>query len=170
MTIIMSVEIFDLDPAVLDPLYNFDFTNLVDDGTKYQRGGMDYKRPYGWNRIALNVKNKYDFGFRYWLDESGGGEWVVSYHGTSKQCAEEIARTKYDLTKGKEFAYGRGIYSSSSLLVAQTYARAFTFENNQYQVIIQNRVNLKGTAQFGNIFVTKEEKDIRPYALLYKKV
>ena len=167
MTIIMSVEIFDLDPAVLDPPYNFDFTNLEDDGTKYQRGGMDYKRPYGWNKVALNVKDKYES--RDWM-EDGGGEWVVSYHGTSKQCAEEIARTKYDLTKGKGFSYGRGIYSSSDLAVAQGYARAFTFENNQYQVIIQNRVNLKGTAQHGNVFVTKEEKDIRPYALLYKKV
>ena len=164
----MSVEIFALDPSFLDPQYNFDFTNLKDDGTKYQRGGREYKRPYGWNRIALNVKNKYEP--RDWLWEEGGGEWVVSYHGTSKQCAEEIARTKYDLTKGKGFSLGRGIYSSSDLTVAESYARAFTFENKQYKVIIQNRVNMKGTDQFGNIFVTKEEKDIRPYALLYRKV
>ena len=163
----MIVEIFDLDPAVLDPQYNFDFTNLKDDGTKYQRGGRDYKRPYGWNKIALNVKNKYES--RDWMEE-GGGEWVVSYHGTSKQNAEEIAKTKYDLTKGKGFSLGRGIYSSSDLAVAEGYARPFTFENKQYKVIVQNRVNLKGTDQFGNVFVTKEEKDIRPYALLYKKV
>ena len=163
----MSVEIFDLDPAVLDPQYNFDFTNLKDDGTMYQRGGREYKRPYGWNKIALNVKNKFES--RDWMEE-GGGEWVVSYHGTSKQNAEEIAKTKYDLTKGQRFSQGRGIYSSSYLAIAEGYAKAFTFENKQYKVIIQNRVNLKGTDQFGNVFVTKEEKDIRPYPLLYKKV
>ena len=48
----MSVEIFALDPSFLDPQYNFDFTNLKDDGTGYQRGGREYKRPYGWNRVA----------------------------------------------------------------------------------------------------------------------
>ena len=70
----MSVGIFALDPAVLDPQYNFDFTYLKDDGTKYQRGGREYKKPYGWNRIALNVKNKYES--REWLWEDGGWEWV----------------------------------------------------------------------------------------------
>ena len=81
------------------------------------------------------MKNKYES--RDWL-EDGDGEWVVSYHGTSKWCAEEIARTKYDLTKGKGFSYGRGIYSSSDLTVAEGYAKTFTFENKQYKVIIQN--------------------------------
>ena len=164
----MSVGIFALDPAVLDPQYNFDFTYLKDDGTKYQRGGRDYKRPYGWNKIALNVKNKYES--RDWM-EDGSGEWVVSYHGTSKECAEEIARTKYDLSKGKGFSYGRGIYSSSDPAVAEGYAKPFTFENKQYKVIIQNRVYMEGTDLIlpVNYFVTREEKDIRPYALLYKK-
>ena len=166
----MSVKIFDLDPTVLDPVYDFDFTNLKDDGTKYQRGGRDYKRPYGWNKIALNVWNKYER--RDWLWEEGDGIWVVSYHGTSKQNAEEIAKTKYDLTKGKRFAYGRGIYSSPDPLVAEVYATAFNFENKQYKVIIQNKVNMEGTDEYADYdyFVTKEEKDIRPYALLYKKV
>ena len=164
----MSVGIFALDPAVLDPQYNFDFTYLKDDGTKFQRGGRDYKRPYGWNKIALNVKNKYES--RDWM-EDGRGEWVVSYHGTSKECAEEIARTKYDLSKGKGFSYGRGIYSSSDPAVAEGYAKPFTFENKQYKVIIQNRVYMEGTdhIQPVNYFVTRKEKDIRPYALLYKK-
>ena len=87
----MSVEIFAVDRSLLDPPFDFDFTNLKDDGTKYQRGGREYKRPYGWNRIALNVKNKYEP--RDWLLEEGGGEWAVSYHGTSKECAEEIVST-----------------------------------------------------------------------------
>ena len=166
----MSVEIFAVDHNLLDPSFNFDFTNLKDDGTKYQRGGREYKKPYGWNRIALNVKNKYEP--RDWLWKEGGGEWVVSYHGTSKQCAEEIARTKYDLSKGVKFSHGRGIYSSPDPAVAEGYAKAFSFQNQQYKVIIQNKVNMKGTKhiQTANYFVTKEEKDIRPYGLLYKKV
>ena len=151
-------------------MYVYNFTYLKDDGTKYQRGGREYKRPYGWNRIALNVKNKYES--REWLWEDGGWEWVVSYHGTSKENAEEIARTKYDLNKGVRFAYGRGIYSSPDIAVAERYATAFTFGNNQYKVIIQNKVNMKGTdhIQAVNYFVTREEKDIRPYGLLYKMV
>ena len=170
----MTVKFFDLNinSVVLDPPYDFDFRDLRDDGTKYQRGGRDYKRPYGWNRVALNVKNKYES--RDWFKEDGGGDWAVSYHGTSKQNAEEIAKTKYDLSKGKTFAHGRGIYSSPDPVLAEGYAKVFTFENKQYKVIIQNRVNvnMKGTdhIQSVNYFVTKEEKDIRPYALLYKKI
>ena len=78
----------------------------------------------------------------------------------------------FDLSKGKAFAYGRGIYSSPDPVVAEGYAKTFTFENQQYRVIIQNKVNMKGTEhiQSVNYFLTKEEKDIRPYALLYKKV
>ena len=105
--------IFTLDTAVLDPPYNFDFTNLKDDGTKYQRGGREYKRPYGWNRVALNVKEKYNS--TAWLggtrggnrDDGVEGEWAVSYHGTKKTFAENIAKTNYDLSKGKRFRFGK---------------------------------------------------------------
>ena len=51
--------IFTLDKNVLDPQFNFDFTDLEDDGTLFERGDREYIRPYGWSRIALNVRKKY---------------------------------------------------------------------------------------------------------------
>ena len=49
---------FTLDPKTLDPGYNYDFTTETDDGRVYKRGDTVYKRPYGWKRVALNLKDK----------------------------------------------------------------------------------------------------------------
>lgn len=53
-----GVESFCMDTKNLDFKYNYDFTDLRDDGTSFQRGGMMYLRPYGWKRVALNVKTR----------------------------------------------------------------------------------------------------------------
>ena len=34
---------FQLDPDELDPSYNYDFTNVSEDGETYMRGGKPYK-------------------------------------------------------------------------------------------------------------------------------
>ena len=39
-------EALQLDDDVLYPQFNFDFTNLKDDGRVFKRGDMKYKRPY----------------------------------------------------------------------------------------------------------------------------
>ena len=54
--------------------------------------------------------------------------------------------------------------------VAEHYIKALTLENMWYKIIIQNRVNMKGThhIQPVNYFVTIEAEDISPYTLLYK--
>ena len=70
---------------------NCDFTWLHNDKS-YMRGNFVYKRPYGWNRIALNVEDKYSDN-RWFGDDPGHGdqnyrtsglkdEWPVSYHGS----------------------------------------------------------------------------------------
>ena len=167
----MTNAIFSLDSSVLDPPYDYDFTYLKDDGSVFKRGGMEYIRPYGWKRIALNVKKKY--GSDDWLGCYGyEGEWAVSYHGTSKEAAEEISRTKYDLSKGKKFTFGVGIYSSPDPKIAEHYARSFEYEGKLYKVILQNRVNMHSTKHIKakNFFLTIAEDDIRPYAILFKKV
>ena len=52
---------FKMNEAILDEEYNYDFSNMKDDnGETFVRGGRKYIRPYGWNRVALNVKDKYD--------------------------------------------------------------------------------------------------------------
>ena len=103
-----------IDGDILDENYNYDFTDLKDDGTRFERGGRRYMRPYGWRRVALNVKTRY--GDTEWLGGSGGHirtesvarEWPVSYHGTQDTFAKVIAAEGYDLDKGKRFRYGRG--------------------------------------------------------------
>ena len=58
-------------------------------------------RPYGWCRVALNVKTRYKD--TEWLGGTGGGirtssvdkEWPVSYHGTKGDIAQDIADKGY---------------------------------------------------------------------------
>ena len=45
---------------LLDPLYDFDFTDINDFGREFYRGGLAYKRPCGWKRYALKVSDKYE--------------------------------------------------------------------------------------------------------------
>ena len=170
--------IFTLDDDVLDPEYNFDFTDLEDEGEEFERGDVEYIRPYGWNRVALNVKEKYDS--TAWLGGTDGGirtdgvagEWAVSYHGTKRRFAQQIARTKYDLAKGERFKYGRGIYSTPDPEIAEEYAQEFKFQGKRYKVILQNRVNMEDTehVEEEDYYVTKDENNIRPYGILYKEV
>ncbi|GBC45373.2 ubiquitin-related domain-containing protein [Rhizophagus irregularis DAOM 181602=DAOM 197198] len=53
-----------IDSDFLDPMYDCDFTNIVDD-IKFMRGSYEYRRPCGWKRIAVKVLNKY--GDNAWL-------------------------------------------------------------------------------------------------------
>ena len=71
----------------LAPSYDYDFTNINDNGMTFMRGNFEYKRPCGWKRIALNVLNKYENNI--WLGASGSrqkstssvqGEWPGKYN------------------------------------------------------------------------------------------
>jgi len=161
--------VFTLDPAVLDPDYNYDFTHVRGDGQIFKRGDWRYKRPYGWCRVALNVKDRYkstgwlggkDGGLR---TDSTRGEWPVSYHATNRRFAEEISK------KDKN---GRRIYSTPDPNIAEENAQEFKYRGVRYKVILQNRVNMEDTDYVAeeDFFVTKEEKNIRPYGILFKKI
>ena len=78
-------EEFYIDDDLLDPSYDYDFKGVNDGNIKFYRGGLEYKRPWGWNRYALKVIGKYENN--KWLDDSGksNGECVVSYHGTKQE-------------------------------------------------------------------------------------
>ncbi|CAG8494803.1 25005_t:CDS:1 [Dentiscutata erythropus] len=56
-----------LNADFLDPRYNYDFSNVNDKYKKFIRGGVEYRRPCGWKRIALKVAGKYDNGSNEWL-------------------------------------------------------------------------------------------------------
>ena len=130
------------DPKMMDAKYHFDFTNKVDDGKKYKPYG---KRPYGWMRLALDVKDRY--GDTTWLGsvksvdqgQSIANEWPVSYHGTGREAAQIIAVSGFDLKKGKRFKFGRGIYSTPDPAEAERYAKVFDWGGKSYRVIFQNR-------------------------------
>ena len=108
----------------------------------------------------------------------------MTYHGTKDTFAKEIASRGYDLKKGKRFLYGRGIYSTPDPAVAEDYATTFEFEGEKYKVLLQNRVNMEDTdvvvgkyscgdpdsIKSGEYFVTADEKNVRPYGILFKKV
>ena len=100
---------------------------MKDDGKRFVRGGRKYIRPYGWNRVALNVKDKYDN--TEWIGGVKGTirtgsvdkEWPVSYHGTKDTFAKVIAADGYDLRKGERFKYGKGELTSITIAKDQQY-------------------------------------------------
>ncbi|XP_062246681.1 uncharacterized protein LOC133955712 [Platichthys flesus] len=170
------------------PQYNYDFTKLTQTET-YWRGGEKYERPCGWYRFGLKVLDKYPgttwLGTTYRGTQSSPGEWPVSYHGTSKTGAEGIIGDHYEPGPGQ--AYGRGIYSTPDIGVANQYAKTFTSSKNgkTYKVVLQNRINPEYRKKYVNdlywlVPIPKGksedeeqemvERAIRPYGLLLKEV
>lgn len=175
-------EILIIDEDFLDPVFNFDFTN-IEDRCEFKRGGELYKRPCGWNRVALKVLGKYS-GTDEWLGcSSRPGEWPVSYHGTSKEGAVGIITM--GIHSGDRDLYGRGVYSTPSMRVAEIFATKFHSNGKEYKLVLQNRINPKvriicKDKDYWLITVPKNldkvsERDlldqaIRPYGLLFKEM
>jgi len=175
-----------------DPKFDFDFTNKSRfDFEACMRGDEPYQQPYGWMRFALKVRDKYPDGNDWlgsdgWRSHSARGEWPVSYHGTDLQGAEGIIQSQY--MSGDRQAYGRGIYSSPDINVADVFARTESFisqkNGNTYKVIMQNRINPqireKKTEDIWLVPIPEGtsvedekkivESSIRPYGLLLKKM
>ncbi|XP_075968779.1 uncharacterized protein LOC142971923 [Anarhichas minor] len=174
-----------------DSAYDYDFTDLSD-SAECMRGDELYQRPKGWYRMALKVKGRYPdgdawLGTKGWRSHSVPGEWPVSYHGTSLDGVKGIIRSYY--TAGGRALYGRGIYSTPDIHVAEreNYAKTFTSETTgkSYKVILQNRINpekreICQRSDYWLIPVPKgasaaEEKQIvessiRPYGILIKEI
>ena len=157
-----------LDADFLDPGYDYDFTDINDNSASFSRGGHEYRRPCGWKRCALKVLNKYESNV--WLGSSNApGEWPVSYHGTGYYNARSIADEGFRLSMGKRFAYGRGIYSTPNVAVAEAYAKEFYADGVRYKVVVQNRVNPDTLQKFGEYWVSPKDEDLRPYGLCIKR-
>ncbi|XP_019858596.1 PREDICTED: uncharacterized protein LOC109586819 [Amphimedon queenslandica] len=190
-----------LDEDLLDPNYDYDFTNERDTGRVYQRGQSQgflgflkheyhYKRPYGWNRIALKVKGKYPPDDT-WLGipvagsertKTSKGEWPVSYHATGREGAEGIAAEGYDSKQWREKCYhGKGHYSTPDIEVAaKYYTKPFDQNGKKYEAVMQNRVNLspgntiiipkEKTRAGAEYYVTYSSEDLRPYGICIREV
>ena len=170
-----------VDDSLMDPKFDYNFTNQVDDGKKYYRGGYEYQRPYGWKRYAIKVLGRFEND--KWLGEKGlrfhssEGEWPVSYHGTGESASGSIAQDGYRLSKGKRFLYGSGIYSTPSIQVAAKYAQVFNHKGKKYKLVFQNRVyptNLKildaQTTGVGEYWLQPREEYIRPYGICIQQL
>ena len=183
-------DLFVMDDQFFDPAWDHDFTN-IHDTTTLMRGTEVYKRPCGWMRFALKVLEKYPDG-NAWLGNAGyrtysdPNEWPVTYHGTSLPGAQGIISTYYLTGSGQ--AYGRGIYSTPDVKVAEThgYVKTFVSQKNgkTYKVCLQNRINQRvrqvcARPEYWLVPIpagtpAESEKNIvlgaiRPYSLLLKK-
>ncbi|CAG8469647.1 10695_t:CDS:2 [Acaulospora colombiana] len=169
----------------LDPKYDYDFTNINDDDRIFMRGQYEYKRPVGWNRIALKVLNKYEDNI--WLGVGSTcrqanctsarlNEWPVSYHGTEKHNFSSIADVGYLLSKGKRFMFGQGVYSTPDINIAAQYATEFTHNGESYKMVFQNRVNPENLVRISadktkvgtEYWISPKGEDIRPYGICIK--
>lgn len=169
---------FHLPDNLLDPKYDYDFTNKNDNGKKFMRGGLEYKRPCGWKRYALKVKDKYPD--TEWIGKKGtsinDSEWAVSYHGTKIYCAEPIA--KEGLKPGHRNKFGIGVYCTPDITTAEKYSETFTnpVTKKKYKIVFQNRVKpssiIKCKEKGGpdNYWYVEDSKDIRPYSICIKEV
>ena len=179
--VVKSVRNFNIDDVLVldasswDRGYDYDFTNIDDKGKTFMRGGIQYRRPCGWKRHAINVAGKYKE--EVWLGSKNcPGEWAVSYHGTGLNQAKSIAEAGFDLTRHKRFAHGRGIYSSPDINVAKAYAKPFIFNEQHYLVLLQNRVNPENVKKLdkvvtgiGEFWISPSDQDIRPYGVCIMK-
>ena len=171
------------DTSDLDPTFHYDFRKVKNDSKKYMRGGFEYKRPYGWNRLAVKVLGKYENDA--WLGSDGirtkgdPGEWPVSYHGTNSTSAKLIVKQGYK--PGPRDLFGKGIYTSPSLeMVERLYAQEFTHDGKTYKIALQNRVNpdrleiipASKTRQGADYWLSpcSHENDVRPYGILIREV
>ncbi|CAG8735793.1 14754_t:CDS:2, partial [Gigaspora margarita] len=149
-----------LSTDFLDPRHNYGFSNVDDKDKTFTRGGVD--------RIALKVTGKYDNGNDEWLGTDINA-WPVSYHGTNMYSAKLIAE--------EEIVYGRGIYSTPDMNVAELYTNEFVYRGDKIQVVIQNRVNPKNLkkisktkTKIGEYWITENEENIRQYGICFKKI
>ncbi len=169
---------------ILDEPYHYDFTNISDKGNQFYRGRMEYLRPCGWQRYALNVKGKYPDDIwlegksrRYDIYSSAEEEWPVSYHGTSYHKGLSIGEEGFRLSKGKRFKYGYGIYTTPDIKVASKFADIIQYNGKIYKFVVQNRVNPKNVkivskaeTVVGEFWISSNEDDVRPYGFCIREI
>ncbi|PKY42383.1 hypothetical protein RhiirA4_417432 [Rhizophagus irregularis] len=130
-----SIGDFVVSRRFLKPQFDYDYTYGQDNGQN-RRGYETYHLPIGWKKKGLDVDR---YGDDKWLG-TGTDAWPISYHGTNVNAASNIAVGGFDASKGRNFAFGVGIYSSPYSFEAEAYASTFTFSNHTYKVMFQNRV------------------------------
>ena len=99
-------------------------------------------------------------------------------HGTEKANAEGIATKGYLLSKGKRNKYGRGIYSTPSIKVAELYAiyeiycwvktvQTRLVKSNDLEIIPAESVGRPEVT--GDYWLQEHEEYIQPYGICIKE-
>uniref|UniRef100_A0AC35G0X2 Ubiquitin-like domain-containing protein n=1 Tax=Panagrolaimus sp. PS1159 TaxID=55785 RepID=A0AC35G0X2_9BILA len=153
--------------------YNRDFT-AENDPQNLIRGGKPYTRPIGSKRFGINVFEVYSDDGNEWLQCDGSsGEWPVAYHGTKEGNVKSIIAEGFK--ESIRCQYGKGIYCTPDPQTALEYAISYTYEDNDYYLIFQTRVNPKTVVivkeanpdplGHGEYWLVPDTNDIRPYGV-----
>ncbi|EXX56060.1 uncharacterized protein OCT59_021664 [Rhizophagus irregularis] len=120
-----------------------------------------------WMRIFLTTTKERNF-IKY---------WPYSYHGTSTRNAKRIADDGFIHSKGYKFNFNHGIFTTPDINLAASYANTFIYDGSKYLVLFQNRVNPKSLIKIpfkrgkgSKYWVSPSVDDVKPYALLIKKI
>jgi hypothetical protein len=156
------------ESEILDPSFDFDFSNLVDDGKVFRRGGRIYERPCGWKRIAFQVKNKYEN--ETWLGSTNMvGEWPCAYHAANTDFTKFIGYDGFDLTKLKRLQNQKVHFLTPKFDTALSLATEITINGQVIKFLIKSRVNPeKIIERKDGVFWLVASDNIRPYGILYK--
>ena len=77
---------------------------------------------------------------------------------------------------GPRAVYGKGVYSTPTLSVAQQFCSPFTFAGKTFEVIFMNRINPEAfirASKYGgpdDYWIVQDPADIRPYKMLMRIV
>ncbi|CAF1613131.1 unnamed protein product [Adineta ricciae] len=166
-----------LDKALLNIVYDYDFTSENEINKIEYRGPERYFRPRGWYRIAIDVLRKYKDTTWLGIDKNA---WPVAYHGTASDNARKIlcngllAGGSQGIQQLNGEVHGKGIYLSpySTYSGNERYARPLTMDGKRYQVIFQVRVESSEIIKTTNrlVWVCRNPSAIRPYGILYREI
>ena len=182
-----------INEDIFDHHYDMDYTSThYSNGYKEQRGKEDYYFPYGWLRKGLNLKNYFSHYHEdklNWLTMNNhDDEWSVAFHGTSQDSLRKIIKDSSGhpkLIDGPRQAFanapnqnqrsdtykqlcGIGVYCTPKIEKAEVYAKSAKFDNINYKIALQCRINPKKFRNAGYDYYITNSEDIRPYGILLK--
>ena len=177
--------------------YNlFPKVNKINWGKGGKRGGFEYKPPYGWIGIGLNVMNKYDNKNSDWLGNDGNkNEWAVAYWGIGGETIKYIAKGKFlagrmKIYKDYDDIFHPGMKVGSGVIFFQNPKRLdelaqlneknnhlFDINGKKYVIALMVRVKPdkircpNGDDNLNDIWVLNSSNDeVRPYRILFKEI
>lgn len=161
------IKVFNLPEHYLSGGYDWSYP-AKSDGETYQRGGIEYHPPWGFDKLALDWS-----GMTSFLDETQG--WHVVYHGTSPKSLRPILRHGLLIKGGQKTAkngdvYGTGVYCSPYANYAKSYAKPKQVNGVKTYPVLMCRVRPGSyTKKTTSIWLVERVDGIRCFALLFSR-